>query len=103
MKFVTGTGARRALSSDVIEGQVPVITLFGLLGESPEILALRERAGRLLQRWSAARRPPPVFIQGETGTGKGLLARLLHRASPRTNEPFISVNCAAVPELEAKQ
>jgi transcriptional regulator with AAA-type ATPase domain/predicted ATPase len=73
-------------------------TFSDLLGESPEILALRERAGRLLDRWSAARRPPPVFIQGETGTGKGLLARLLHRASPRANEPFISVNCAAVPE-----
>src|SRR5262245_36911286 len=78
--------------------------LSDLLGESPEILALRDRAGRLLDRWSAARRPPPVFIRGETGTGKGMLARLIHRASPRADRPIVDLNCAAIPEtlLEAE-
>jgi len=43
-----------------------------------------------------ARRESPVFLQGESGTGKEILARFLHRNSPRADGPFIAVNCAAV-------
>jgi transcriptional regulator with PAS, ATPase and Fis domain len=47
---------------------------------------------------------PTVLLQGETGTGKGLVARVLHESGPRAAGPFIEVNCAAIPEtmLEAE-
>ncbi|MBI3028002.1 MAG: sigma 54-interacting transcriptional regulator [Candidatus Rokubacteria bacterium] len=75
-----------------------------LLGESPGIAAVRQKIGQLLQRQTDARRLPPILIEGETGTGKGLLARAIHRAGPRRDGPFVDVNCAAIPEtlLEAE-
>jgi DNA-binding NtrC family response regulator len=70
----------------------------GLLGQAPTVLAIREKVARLLDRQSDARRLPPILIQGETGTGKGLLARLIHRSGPRADGPFVELNCAALPD-----
>jgi transcriptional regulator with AAA-type ATPase domain/tetratricopeptide (TPR) repeat protein len=69
-----------------------------LLGQSAAIVALRGQITRLLQRPRGAHRLPPILIQGETGTGKGLLARAMHQAGPRAAGPFVAVNCAAIPE-----
>src|SRR5437870_9658709 len=81
-----------------------VRNLTELIGDSPGIEAIRERVVRLLQRQGELRRLPPVLIEGETGTGKGLLARMIHKAGPRADGPFVDVNCAAIPEtlLEAE-
>src|SRR5262245_30015141 len=75
-----------------------------LLGESPAIEAFRERMRRLLERPQAGQRLPSILLQGETGTGKGLAARLIHRDGPRRGGPFVDINCAAIPDglLEAE-
>jgi DNA-binding NtrC family response regulator/tetratricopeptide (TPR) repeat protein len=86
-------------------GPVASSPLAQLLGESPAIAAVREQVERLLRRQAeGARRLAPILVLGETGTGKGLLAGILHRAGPRAGGPFVDVNCAAIPEtlLEAE-
>jgi DNA-binding NtrC family response regulator/tetratricopeptide (TPR) repeat protein len=69
-----------------------------LLGGGPPIVAVREQIRKLLQRPGDARRMPTVLLQGETGTGKGLVARAMHEASTRAAGPFVDVNCAAIPD-----
>jgi transcriptional regulator with AAA-type ATPase domain/predicted ATPase len=73
-----------------------------IVGDSPSIVSLRARVQQILK--VSARRPPPVLIRGETGTGKGLIARTIHRAGSRASGPFVDINCAAIPEhlLEAE-
>jgi DNA-binding NtrC family response regulator/tetratricopeptide (TPR) repeat protein len=82
-----------------------VTTVAALIGQSPAMVALREQVSRVVARQAdAARRSPPILIQGETGTGKGLVAGTIYRAGARARGPFIDVNCAAIPEtlLEAE-
>ena len=59
-------------------------------GASPAIRELSEQAKRLTASSS------PILIQGETGAGKGVLARWLHRNGPRGDEPFVDMNCAGL-------
>lgn len=68
-----------------------VIRELGLLGESPSFTRVLDGATVL------ARHELPVLIQGETGTGKELFARLIHQLSSRHREPFVPVNCGALP------
>lgn len=65
---------------------------YGIVGESPAII---EAIEQLLQ---VAPTDLTVLITGETGTGKDIFARAIHGLSPRRKEPFISVNCGAIPE-----
>ncbi len=62
-----------------------------LIGKTPEMRALFRAIGRLAQA------PLSVLINGETGTGKELVARALHRESPRARKPFVALNTAAIP------
>jgi len=74
----------RVLKAEV-EGQ------YHIVGGSPAIRALEERIGKV------APTPSRVLITGENGTGKELVARAIHRLSPRAARPFVEVNCAAIP------
>src|SRR5437762_5131664 len=81
-----------------------VTALAEILGDSAGVRRLREQLELILRRAATAPRPPSVLLRGETGTGKGLFARTIHRAGPRARGPFVDLNCAAIPEnlLEAE-
>jgi two-component system, NtrC family, response regulator len=70
----------------------PPLKLSHIIGSSPEIKACFDVVGQ------AARTDSNVLITGETGTGKELFARTIHDNSPRANEPFVIVDCAALPK-----
>lgn len=67
-------------------------SLPGIVSQSPQFADVA-RLVRLVSRHKTS-----VLLQGETGTGKELVARALHELSPRHHHPFVAVNCAAIPE-----
>lgn len=98
-----GPAARRAQPLPALPGATqdnPALhpALQRLAGASPAMQQVRS----LIER--VARGMAPVMVQGESGTGKELVARALHDVSPRATQPFIAVNCGAIPEqlLEAE-
>ncbi len=62
-----------------------------LLGDSPPMKSLRKQIQKL------SRSQAPVYISGESGSGKELVARLIHEQGPRMEHPFVPVNCGAIP------
>ena len=68
----------------------------GLIGESQAMTKLRETIRRI------AAADVDVLVEGETGTGKELIARLIHREGPRRGRPFIAINCGALSEATAE-
>jgi len=85
-----------AVPTDTSAGQHPALRR--LAGASPAMQQVRS----LIER--VARGMAPVMVQGESGTGKELVARAIHEVSSRADQPFIAVNCGAIPEqlLEAE-
>ncbi|HEV3059392.1 MAG TPA: sigma 54-interacting transcriptional regulator [Vicinamibacterales bacterium] len=96
-------GAQRAAEAPVLaecpDGQIRNVTVNGdrggelrVIGQSAEWRQVLKKAAQV------ARTDTSVFLQGESGTGKEVVARFIHRASPRKSGPFVAINCAALPE-----
>src|SRR5271166_4625625 len=87
---------QRRLEKTIAERSTPQKTpsepTAGIIGNTPAIKAVLDKVRRV------ARSHSPVLLRGESGTGKELFARALHEWSPRHEEPFIAVNCAALAE-----
>jgi PAS domain S-box-containing protein len=67
-------------------------TFDDIIGESKLMKIAKEQAKKVAQT------PATVLLRGESGTGKELFAHAIHNSSPRRSKPFVSVNCAAIPE-----
>jgi PAS domain S-box-containing protein len=88
---------RLLVMSDVTEKRRLEAVLYdnvsvGLVTQDPQMLEITAKLDQI------ARTNASVLLQGESGTGKSLLARMLHRKSQRSKEPMVEVNCAAIPE-----
>jgi transcriptional regulator with PAS, ATPase and Fis domain len=77
---------------ELAEARRSKYTFSSFLGNSPKAMETKRLARR------AAAMPAPVLLRGETGTGKELLAHAIHAGGPRAEQPFVTVNVAAIPE-----
>jgi len=83
---------QKRLEEENIQLRARIKAKYNLIGESPAILKLKDEIKR------AAPTNGRVLIYGETGTGKELVARLIHQQSPRRGKRFIQINSAAIPD-----
>jgi len=83
---------RRLLEQEESARPAPSGSIDGIVGQSAAIREVESLVARI------ARRDVAVCVLGESGTGKELIARAIHRQSPRRQKPFTPVNCAALPE-----
>ncbi|MBU9711394.1 sigma 54-interacting transcriptional regulator [Bacillus tamaricis] len=82
---------RRKNKALTVEDNQAIYQFNDIYTKDSKMLKLMEKAKKIAQTSS------PVFVYGETGTGKELLVQSIHHASPRSHGPFISQNCAAIP------
>jgi two-component system response regulator HydG len=95
---VLGLTLKRAIDHRKLRAEVKLLRASapdqgggGMVGDSPALCKVREMVARV------APRDVSVLIEGETGTGKELVAKAIHRAGARQAGPFVAINCAAVP------
>jgi transcriptional regulator with GAF, ATPase, and Fis domain len=78
---------------DSVQARRITMAILDLIGSSAKFRALLDNIDMVAPVDSA------VLIQGETGTGKEVIARAIHEASPRRRNRFVALNCAAIPVL----
>lgn len=83
---------KRSCAAAVVEPDKQRCPLSRLQTGDPQVDAVVGKVRKVIGR------DIPILIQGETGTGKELLANAIHCASPRASKPFVAVNCAAIPD-----
>ncbi len=84
------TASRLQEENELLRGET--VGRCEMIGESPALQQLREQV-RLVAPSTAS-----VLIVGENGTGKEVVAQAIHRCSPRSDKPFVAINCAAIPD-----
>jgi DNA-binding NtrC family response regulator len=94
LPIIDGLRERLALRGEVARLRRQVDSAFGLKAIVGSSMAI-ERVRRLVER--VANADAPVLIRGETGSGKELVARAIHHSGSRSAEPFLAVNCSALP------
>jgi sigma-54 dependent transcriptional regulator, acetoin dehydrogenase operon transcriptional activator AcoR len=87
-----GAAARSAHTLVHVAPSDAALTLEDLAGEDPQMLRNIRNARRI------AESTVPVLLLGPTGSGKEVFARALHLSSPRARQPFVAINCAAIPD-----
>ncbi len=80
------------IKSKLLENELSKTSSTEIIGKSPALLQVLEDARRVADSDSF------VLIEGASGTGKELIAHLIHRSSPRKDYPFVAVNCASIPD-----
>src|SRR5215813_6653973 len=84
-------GGPATTNGHLSDGRQPENGVHGIIGSSPVMKAVLDQIGLVAPTGST------VLIQGETGTGKELVARAVHKLSLRRDAPFVTRNCAAIP------